>query len=321
MDTRLAGIADRQGGAFTRAQALDYCTGDDELAYLVRAGELVRLRRGTYATRATLDGLDEVGLHLLRTHAVGLSLRGAAAFSHVSALPLYGVPLWNADLRTVHVTRLDTGAARNEAGVHHHVGDLTADELRWVDGLPVVPPARALVEMAGLNPFDAAVAAADAALHAGVTTREELDAALDRMRVWPRARPAARAVVFADRRADSVGESRLRVLMAEQGLPVPELQHHFYDEAGQLVGIVDFYFPDQRVVVEFDGRLKYAGDIADGSDAVYREKRREDKLRALGLVVVRVSWIDLTYPVHTANRIRHAFDVARTAPARLYIPR
>lgn len=45
---------------------------------------------------------------------------------------------------------------------------------------------------------------------------------------------------------------------------------------------------------EFDGRLKYrAGGVRDArapEERVWAEKRREDRLRALGLRVVRWTW-------------------------------
>jgi very-short-patch-repair endonuclease len=52
--------------------------------------------------------------------------------------------------------------------------------------------------------------------------------------------------------------------------------------------------PALRVVVEFDGAVKYQG--ADGRNALIREKRREDALRALGYRVVRLTWSELRRP-------------------------
>ena len=70
-------------------------------------------------------------------------------------------------------------------------------------------------------------------------------------------------------------------------MPVPEQQVKFYDRKRQI-GIVDFFWDEQATVGEFDGRLKYTGQ--PNADALYEEKRREDRLRALGLEVVRFGY-------------------------------
>jgi hypothetical protein len=59
----------------------------------------------------------------------------------------------------------------------------------------------------------------------------------------------------------------------------------------------DFYWEEFRTVGEFDGKAKYGRDLRPGQDpgeAVYREKRREDALRDLGLQVVRWTWDELS---------------------------
>jgi very-short-patch-repair endonuclease len=60
-----------------------------------------------------------------------------------------------------------------------------------------------------------------------------------------------------------------------------------YDRNGQI-GVVDFLWEEQATVGEFDGRLKYMGQ--PNADVLYAEKRREDRLRALGLEVVRFGY-------------------------------
>lgn len=74
------------------------------------------------------------------------------------------------------------------------------------------------------------------------------------------------------------------------------------------LGRVDFLFREQRLIVEFDGKVKYEG--ADGRDALFREKRREDALRSLGYNVVRLTWRDLRDPASVERLIRKAFSRA-----------
>ena len=84
----------------------------------------------------------------------------------------------------------------------------------------------------------------------------------------------------------------MRVLLAGQGFPPPVLQAELTASDGDFVARVDFLFPDERVVVEFDGETKYGDGPAE---AVIAEKWREDRIRELGYIVVRVSWSDLAY--------------------------
>jgi hypothetical protein len=85
------------------------------------------------------------------------------------------------------------------------------------------------------------------------------------------------------------------------------------DEYGRLIGRVDFGWPEQRVIGEFDGRMKYGRqpdpDVTEG-EAVYREKRREDELRAERLAVVRWGWEDLDGFEAVARRLRRGMEGA-----------
>ena len=77
------------------------------------------------------------------------------------------------------------------------------------------------------------------------------------------------------------------------GCPQPHLQIPFSDSDG-LIGVVDFFWPELGIVGEADGDVKYldpsfrGGRSAD--QVVLDEKIREDRLRALGLKVVRWRW-------------------------------
>ena len=69
-----------------------------------------------------------------------------------------------------------------------------------------------------------------------------------------------------------------------RGISEPRLQVPLYDDGG-LVGYVDMLFERHGVVGEADGRIKYLK-----GDDLLEEKRREDRLRALGYAVVRWGW-------------------------------
>ncbi len=100
-------------------------------------------------------------------------------------------------------------------------------------------------------------------------------------------RQAARALPLLDGSRKTPLESWSFALFVTWGLPLPLMQRELRDEDG-LIGRVDFSWPQARLVGEADGRLKY-----DAREAVYAEKRREDRLRARGYVVIRWGWSDL----------------------------
>jgi hypothetical protein len=149
-------------------------------------------------------------------------------------------------------------------------------------------------------------------LRTGIVTREDLSGALGQARLGPGADLARATVERADGLSESVGESRARVLFSALGLPQPELQVILHDADG-LAGRVDFLFREQRTIVEFDGLAKYDGP--GGHQALAREKRREDRLRAMGYEVVRLVWSDLADPQRVWRLIRAAFARAATRRA------
>jgi putative AbiEi antitoxin of type IV toxin-antitoxin system len=307
-------VAERQGGVFGRRQAISSGYTPGQIRRRLTDGRWVRIRYGQYGERLDLSALPPWEQarqdHRRLVHAAMNSWRsGAIAVSHQSALALHGLPLWGLDLGQVHVTRTDERAGGLIAGVRHHVGKLAPVDLIETDGLVTTTVARAVLETACTTSFEAAVVIVDAALRDHVITPDELRRLLGVIEFWPGSATARAAVGFGDSRSESVGESRLRVLMHTYGLPTPVLQMEFRDADG-LIGRVDFYFPQYDTVVEFDGRLKYGGGSAD---VLVREKVREDRLRGLGLQVVRADWTTFDRPRRFRAGIDQAF--ARACPA------
>ncbi len=149
----------------------------------------------------------------------------------------------------------------------------------------------------------------DQLLHEARTTPDELRALVYRLHDRAGGPSFARVAAFADGRSGSPGESLSRVWFAEVGLPEPDLQVEFHDEAGQI-GITDFYWSKYRTIGEFDGRGKYdepKDSQATARGVVYAEKRREDRLR-VDNEVVRFGWSDVrTGPRQLVQRFHAAF--------------
>lgn len=295
-------------GFFSRSEALQAGFDDNAIRRSINGKLWTRVRHGAYTFTDLWAGMSEEARHLATAHAAVRKLGRSVALSHVSAALHHGMTVWGADLSKVHVTRLDGGAGRTEAGVVHHEGFSLDTDVMDEDGHLVMQPARAALETGTQVSTEATVALLDNGLHTERFSAQEMDRTFALMHRWPKTLHLQFAVRFADGRAESVGESRSRYLCYAHGLPAPELQFHVYDDAGRLLGISDMAWIDQHLLAEFDGKIKYGRLLKTGEepgDAVFREKQREDALReATGFSMVRLTWRDLYRGPETAERIR-----------------
>ena len=101
---------------------------------------------------------------------------------------------------------------------------------------------------------------------------------------------------------------------------MPVLQYYLVDRHGSLVGISDFYWEEHRHLGEFDGKIKYQKLLRLGetaSECVFREKKREDAMRADLRGMTRFIWSDVM--PHRPRRTME--DLARSLDQsyRLYV--
>jgi len=291
-----------------RPQALAAGLVDDEIRRRLRRGDWSALQRGAYlAGRGQLDSRNR---HLLAVRATMAGLRVPAVLSHASAAAVHGLPLWGVPLRQVHVTRRPPARSADERRLRSHAARLPPEDVVVVDGTVVTSIARTVVDLARWLPFTAALAVADAALAEG-TTPDELMHVLDAGQGTRGTRSARRVLRAADHRSESVGESRSRALMIDAGLPLPDLQMEVRRADGQWIGRCDMGWRDERLLGEFDGRIKYGRLLRPGQDpgdAVFEEKLREDALRDEGWGMVRWVWAELARPAALVQRWRRALD-------------
>ncbi|MFD1504347.1 hypothetical protein FE374_04700 [Georgenia yuyongxinii] len=259
-----------------------------------RSRALTRVRRGAYADArawATATNSERHRLFVLSTMA---GMRTPPVLSHESAAVLLGIPLMGPPPEKVHVAGDSASGGRSSACIQRHVVR-PMPAITLVDGVAVTSAARTVVDLARSRPFTAGLVAADYVLRVGLVARAHLDEALDEVAGQRGARRARAVIDRADARAESVGESLSRAQMHLLGVPIPELQHVFYDADG-FIGRTDFWWVEERKVGEFDGRIKYQPPERSGGlppeKVVWREKRREDRLRRQIEGVVRWVWTE-----------------------------
>jgi very-short-patch-repair endonuclease len=310
-----------QGGAFKREQALAAEVAAQTLAAKRRRGGLRVVRRGIYAP--TTDPPDPTDEEAQRAHAAAtlrataaghvLHAKGDVVVSHAWAAAIHGWSLLAKELPAEpDLTRAREPGEPPDTRPGLHICGLPPDHRMLLFGLPITTPPRTLCDCARTMSPEAAIVAADSALRQGCSRAEARAVAATCTR-WPGIRQARAILDFADARADSALESRTRWRLAQQGLPAPELQLTLCTEYGRDVGEVDFVWREHRTILETDGRLKYQDDDKPRDDNVlWREKLREDALRALGFVVVRAYWSDSAEQL--AAKVLAAFALAQTFP-------
>lgn len=306
---------------FTRAQALARGETDRTLRAALRAGLVVRLRHGAYARAADVAALDEREQHLLLARAALTQQRGLVALAGPSGSLQHGFDVFGHDPGVVHLARLDRGTGRREAGVVHHVISAdTALRVQAHDGVLVVSPEDAEWQTAVLSTLEGGVVTADSALHRRPELVKPLRDLVRGTRAQPRSRHARLALRLARAEAESVGESLTRVACFRHGIPCPNLQHDVFDASGRHLGRADFYWEKVRLLGEFDGKIKYqrllrADDTA--SEAVVREKRREDRMRSTSCGMSRFTWSEVQPDVASRRMARLAYELEESR--RLYV--
>jgi hypothetical protein len=287
-----------------------------ELPPACRRGLVVRVRRGVYLSRAIWDDLDGRERHLLHVLAVLHQARAPLLVAGGSAGAAWELPFateWPAD-----VTLLIPGATggKSEPGVRRTVASASGAVGAEVDGLPVTSLARTALDMARTEDFARAVAILDRALwvrNPRAVTRDELLDQWGRAGYVRRAAHLLRAIDFASEWSDSVGESIARVAFHELGFVQPQLQVELQDDLGVIKP--DFLWPG-IAAGEFDGKVKYTRQEythGDPAEVVWREKRREDRLRRMVPRVFRLVWDDLSDRARLAGILTDA-GVPRERP-------
>ena len=273
----------------------------------VRTGKLRRLRHGYYV-KAEDSPKWPADLYRLRVRTAATHAARTTVFSHESAAALHRLPLYGFELSKIHMTiPAPPGGSKPRAGsVRHHLPVRDGDVVE-VEGIPTTSVSRTIADLTRTRERDPVVCLADAALHRGLCSLDDLHAELadppSRFGM-PRARLTAQNFTNL---SESVAESRSRLAIGDAGLPSPELQRGIRCPSGRRYR-VDFFWEAQKVIGECDGFGKYLDDISrhEASDRLRLEKHRENELQSMGFVVVRWSWSDLSNPSEFIPRLATA---------------
>jgi very-short-patch-repair endonuclease len=207
--------------------------------------------------------------------AAVLTAGDGAVVSHVSAAVLHG--MWKGrQPRVVHVTVPPTGGRKRRRGLIVHRSPLRPDEVGTIDLVPVTSPLRTIVDLADMATPRDIERTLDEADYLGI----DLDGLEPRR---GRAGCGRLAAVLADH---DVGSTLTRSELEEWLLAFT--RRHGIDRPAVNAWVegyeVDFSWPNQRLIVEADGRQSH--DTRRGFE---QDRARDAALVVAGWRVIRVT--------------------------------
>lgn len=281
---RLADVAARQHGAFSRLQAVECGFSYSSIQAHTSAGNWLALENGVYAFRSSPPTWERRLQAALLSRPVALAAGRSAAHLH----DFDGFPRSRPEI----LVPFEGNPRSNIARVirSRHFDQIAASHAR---GFPVTTAAETILTLSYREPSDVVARLVDDQLAARRLVIEDFDPILERLqRARMRGLASLRGIVAA---RDKDGyqpptsrlESLLYSLLDEPGVPPYERQSplHLLAERGR----VDAYIPAWRLIVEADGRRWHTRQ-----QDFEKDRNRDNAAAALGLAVLRFTYLMLT---------------------------
>jgi very-short-patch-repair endonuclease len=287
VERAVARVARRQDNVITLAQLLEAGLGHDAVAHRVRAGTMQRLHRGVFLLGAAPP------TRMARARAAVMACGDGAVVSHRSAAEMFGL-LPETD-RGVDVTVVGRNPGSHAGMRLHRPRALAGHDVTKMRGIPLTTVARTICDMAATEPANEVEHAFQEALYREIVTDRQLAAVLTR-EPHRRGAPVIRALIENPSMTRSERERRLLKLIAQAQLPKPltNVRLHGY--------LVDVYWPEHGLVLEFDGWRAHGHRGAFDGD-----RKRDQVMLANGQRAMRVTDRHLTRePVALVARIAQA---------------
>jgi very-short-patch-repair endonuclease len=290
VDRKVAALASRQQAAVAHDQLIAAGLTDRAIQNWIARGRLFPRHRGVY-----ILGHEALPKYSEEMAAV-LACRPKALIGHHSAAFMWGFRPRPTE-RAIDVTVIGR-QARSRAGIRvHRAAAVMKSDLRFIDNVPVVSPALALLQVAAELNEDELELALHEALALKRVTIQQLRLVLKR---YPGRRGSAALAALlapAPTIADSAATKRLARHLKRSGLP-PALADH---PIGRWR--TDFHWPEVALVVEVDGF-----DFHSSRPRIERDHRKDVELRALGNEVLRF----------TGRQVHRDIEFVLVAIARAY---
>lgn len=192
----------------------------------------------------------------------------------------------------------------------HRTLSPTVEKTVFIDGIPVTPIARTLLELGAVVDLLVVEAAVEDALRKRLVSSTRLRWELDRFGGHGEPGAAALAKVLEARGdgsppLESLLEVKLLNLIRRSGLPLPHRQYEIRKK-GQLIAPVDFAYPNALLAIEVDGFTFHSPRPKFQSD-----RSRQNELTTEGWAVLRFTWADIhERPEETVAKIRMSLELS-----------
>ncbi len=299
-DVIIMTLAARSAGVVTRDELLTSGLPSSTINGRVSRGQLLRVWRGLYEVLEMTNDLTPL---FLAVKAVA-----GSAVCHITAGRLYGCPVGPpAADEPVHIVSRRDGPRTGMPGVVHHRTRLDLVDDIWypINGLPVLSPARTMLDLAAdpsisnrrlrhIVESQIVSRQLEVAELAGLVEQPDLRG----VHGIARLRTLVEAIDDGEPVSDSMLEQRFGRLLVDYGIDGFQRQFvvPWYDGCR---GTVDFANVEARLIIEVDGR-----DWHTTSQSMTEDRRRDRTAAANGWLVMRVMWADIVEEPHsTAHQI------------------
>lgn len=242
----------------------------------------------------------------LRCRAASRLFRVPAIFCGLTAARLCGLPVPAEDER-IHVavpSRTPTPLRIRGMAIHEY--DIPRQQVWVFRDFAMVRPERLFLELAALLPRLDLIIAGDQMLRAELATIVSIEAFLRRCYRRRGVRKARAACPLLEKKADSPGETRLRMLIVDAGLPRPVANRDIFDSlTGAWLARPDLSYPDLKIAIQYEGRHHQE----DRVQYVY-DTERDARIELEGWIVIRVPAETLfRHPPAIVDKVRRAISL------------
>ncbi|MFE9578988.1 DUF559 domain-containing protein [Nocardia sp. NPDC006044] len=270
-------------------------------SWAMRAGQLSRWELRKNFDRVHPDVYIRKGVQLDargRAQAAGHWAKGEGILVGYSAAAMHGTRWLDDKPAEINLPR----RARPPTGVRAYRDAIPANQVCDIGGFRCTVPARTAFDLGRRLDFDEAVEMIDALCNATRLTPGDIERFTECQHHARGSASLLAVLPFVDGGAESIPETRTRLLLRQAGLPAPETQIRVTAPDGFIVARLDLGWREWQVGVEYDG----AHHWTDRHQRT-RDIDRTAALEALGWTLIRVSATLLTdHPHKIVARVRHA---------------
>ena len=228
--------------------------------------------RGVYIPKRATPSLAD------RTLGAWLTSDRAGVIAGVAASALHGAR-WVDDTESIEILVNDR---RRQPGLVIRMDRVTDDEITVVNDLPVTTLARTAFDLGRYQKRFAAIARLDALMRAAPFSADEVSMLMRRYGPVRGVRQLRELLPLVDPGAASPRESRLRLLLIDNGFPIPETQIPVYD-GYEPFAFLDMGWRHIQLAVEYDG-----DQHRTDRPQYVKDQRRLPKIAKRGYEVIRV---------------------------------